>query len=267
METRLRPTYFISHGGGPWPWLKQEMPGYEGLEASLKQVALEAGRPKAILVVSGHWEERDFTVMANPMPSMIYDYGGFPKHTYEVVYGAPGDPALASRVVTLLQAAGFGASLDAQRGFDHGTFVPLAVMYPNAEVPVVQLSLRRDLDPKAHFDVGRVLAPLRGEDVLILGSGLSYHNLRAFNSRGAIASQAFDEWLSRVMKLPPSERERELLNWEKAPHARNAHPREDHLIPLMVALGAACDEEATTVYHERFMDALWVSSFRFGSLR
>lgn len=265
--TRLA-TYFLSHGGGPWPWLTGPFrEHYRLLEASLEASARElGGKPRAILMVSGHWEAAEFSVMASAHPGMIYDYAGFPDHTYEVRYPAPGSPELAARVQRLLEAAGLAARLDPARGFDHGCFVPLAVMFPQADVPVVQLSLKVGYDPATHLAAGRALAPLRDEGVLILGSGLSYHNLREFGAGAKEASGAFDAWLQEtLLRVPPAERSRRLLQWEAAPAARRAHPREDHLIPLMVALGAAEDAPATCVYHEQgFFGGVTASSFRFG---
>lgn len=262
------PTYFISHGGGPWPWLKDEMPGvYDKLEASLQELPREIGAtPKAILAVSGHWEERDFTLMTGERPGMLYDYSGFPEHTYRIKYAAPGSPAVARRAQELLAAAGFNTRADASRGFDHGVFAPLAVVYPAADVPVVQLSIRRDYDPEAHLAAGRALAPLRDEGVLILGSGLSYHNLRQFDARARVPSREFDEWLTAaVCGARAEERNRLLRDWRTAPSARAAHPSEDHLIPLMVAVGAAEAEACVRVYHEdAFFGGITVSSFRFG---
>ncbi len=266
--TALLPTYFVSHGGGPWPFMKEQYGSiYDQLEASLVAMREQVGgKPKAVLVISGHWEEREATVSSGAHPPMIYDYGGFPPHTYQVRYDAPGSPALAQRVADLLGAAGQAVALDAQRGFDHGTFSMLYPVYPQADVPVVQLSLKHGLDPATHLAMGRALAPLRGEGVLIIGSGLSYHNLRAFGPSGKAASHAFDAWLQlTLLKLPPSERSTALLHWDEAPYARLAHPREEHLLPLMVALGAAEQETAACVYHEEaFFGSLAVSSFRFG---
>jgi aromatic ring-opening dioxygenase catalytic subunit (LigB family) len=263
------PTYFISHGGGPWPWMKEQMNGnYDRLEASLQRMRLELGSaPRAVLVISGHWEEPDFTVMATAQPSMIYDYGGFPEHTYRIKYPAPGSPQTAERVRQLLSAAGLAVRVDSERGFDHGTFSPLAVIYPQADVPVLQLSLKSGYDPKQHLAVGRALMPLRDEGVLIVGSGLSYHNLRQFGPQAKPASTAFDQWLEQTLvQASPDERSARLIEWEAAPAARIAHPREDHLLPLMVAVGAAGNDPATRVYHEdAFMGGIAVSSFRFGS--
>lgn len=262
------PTYFISHGGGPWPWLKTEMRGaYDRLEASLRELPRELGTgPRAILAVSGHWEARDFTVMSAARPPMLYDYSGFPEHTYRIEYSAPGSPALAGRVEELLAASGLEVRADDTRGFDHGVFAPLAVLYPQADVPVVQLSIRTDYDPEAHLAAGRALAPLRAEGVLILASGLSYHNLRQFDARARVPSREFDEWLTEtVCGVEGEERNRRLRAWRDAPSARAAHPVEDHLIPLMVAAGAAEHEAGVRVYHEdAFFGGIAVSSFRFG---
>ncbi|MDM0001366.1 class III extradiol ring-cleavage dioxygenase [Variovorax sp. J22P240] len=271
MSTHLStlPTYFISHGGGPWPWMKKEMGhAYDQLEAALADMPRQIGRtPAAILMISAHWEESAFTVMGNPRPPMIYDYGGFPEHTYSVRYDAPGSPELARRVQALIEAAGLPARVDAERGFDHGTFAPMAAIYPKADVPVVQLSLRRGLDPAEHIALGRAIAPLRDENVLIVGSGLSYHNLRQFGPQARDVSKAFDDWLDEaVVAETPQQRVERLLQWSTAPAARIAHPREEHLIPLMVAVGAAEGEAGERIYHEdAFMGGIAVSSFRFGA--
>ncbi|MYM65350.1 dioxygenase [Pseudoduganella sp. FT55W] len=261
------PTYFLSHGGGPWPFMMDQVGHlYAKLDASLRDIPRQIGvTPKAVLVITAHWEGREFMLSSSAKPPMIYDYGGFPPHTYQVQYSAPGSPELAAQVQALLQAGGHAAVLDAERGFDHGTFSAMYPVYPQADVPIVQLSLKYGLDPETHLAVGRLLAPLREQGVLIIGSGLSYHNLRAFNANGAAASHAFDGWLQQAMALPPQERSAALVEWEQAPAARMAHPREEHLLPLMVVVGAAENEPATMPYHEdAFMGALAVSSYRFG---
>ncbi|MDE2146607.1 MAG: dioxygenase [Burkholderiales bacterium] len=270
--TRL-PTYFISHGGGPWPYMPEMRAAMAPLRASLEGIAqsIEASLgapPRAVLSVSGHWEAPRFTAMAAEQPPMVYDYFGFPAHTYHVKYAAPGAPALAGRIAELLRGAGLEAALDAERGYDHGTFAPLAVMYPEARVPVLQLSLKAGYDPAEHLAAGRALRPLRDEGVLILGSGLSFHNLRLRGPAAAAPSQAFDAWLHETLEgRPPAERSARLQAWTQAPAARIAHPSEDHLLPLMVALGAAEDEPAATVFHESGSFMGWTtSSWRFGSL-
>lgn len=266
MSAEKLPTYFISHGGGPWPWFPEWRRLFVRLEESLARMPAEIGRrPSAVLVVSGHWEAADFTLMSAARPGMVYDYFGFPPETYDVVYPAPGAPAVAARAAALLTAAGLPARLDDARGFDHGAFAPLHVIYPEAEVPVLQLSLRAGYDPQTHLAAGRALAPLRAEGVLILGSGLSYHNLRAFGPDAREASEAFDAWLADAMAADPATRTRAVVAWEKSPFARDCHPREDHLAPLFVALGAAEDEAATRVYHDQgLFGGVTASSYRFG---
>ena len=263
------PTYFISHGGGPWPYMKQQLGNaYDALESALEAIPRDIGsEPSAVLVISGHWEEDEFTVMASPRPPMIYDYSGFPPHTYQIRYDAPGSPTLAARVVELLEEGGLRGRLDADRGYDHGTFVPLSVMYPAADVPVVELSILRSYDPASHIAAGRAIAPLREEGVLIIGSGLSYHNLREMGPGARATSKAFDDWLNATLvEAAPDERLRRLVEWERAPAARRAHPREDHLVPLMSAVGAAESEPARRVHHEdSFFGGVAVSSFRFGA--
>jgi aromatic ring-opening dioxygenase catalytic subunit (LigB family) len=267
MKPRL-PVYFISHGGGPWSFMDDpSRASYARLEAALAAMPGEIGAtPDAVLMVSAHWEEPAFTLTANPRPPMVYDYYGFPDYTYQIRYDAPGDPVLAARTRQLIEAAGLPAGLDAERGFDHGAFTPLKVIYPRADVPVVQLSLRAGLDPEEHLALGRAIAPLRDENVLIIGSGLSYHNLRQFFSpRGWGPSREFDGWLNGVLLGgSPTDRDKLLARWEAAPAARAAHPREEHLIPLMVAAGAAGEDAAELSYHETdFLGGLAVSSYRF----
>jgi aromatic ring-opening dioxygenase catalytic subunit (LigB family) len=243
------------------------MPGMDLLAASLQAIPQQIGiTPKAILVISGHWEEQHFTVMSSAAPPMLYDYFGFPEHTYHIKYSAPGAPQIAHRVQELLAQAGFPTKSNPLRGFDHGVFAPLFVAYPEANVPILQLSIRSDYDPAAHLAVGRALAPLRSEGILIIGSGLSYHNLRQMGSAGKLPSQEFDEWLTKVVCESQSEaRNHQLINWSKAPSARQAHPQEDHLVPLFVAVGAAAAKLGQRIYHEvNFFGGVTVSSFRFG---
>jgi aromatic ring-opening dioxygenase catalytic subunit (LigB family) len=271
MMTNARlPTYFLSHGGGPWPWLKAERGSmYDQLEASLHDVRRELGQaPRAVLMISGHWEADRFVLSSAARPPMEYDYSGFPEHTYRIRYDAPGDPALAERVRAMLERGGVATGLDPERGFDHGTFTLMHTMYPEADLPLVQLSLRDDFDPDDHIKVGELIAPLRDEGVLIVGSGFSYHDTRGMRSgAGAEASAAFDQWLNdTLVTSSPEERRRHLLGWSDAPAARAAHPREDHLIPLMVAVGAAGDDGGARIYHQSdFMGAITVSSYRFGA--
>ena len=269
MPARL-PAHFLSHDGGPWPYMKDQLGGkFDKLEASLLNLRREVGEaPRAVLVVSGHWEEPEFTVSAAEWPPMIYDYHGFPEHTYRIKYGAPGSPALAARVQAMLKSGGIPCVSDPARGFDHGTFSLMKPIYPSEDMPIVQLSLQAGYDPELHIQAGRLLKPLRDEGVLIIGSGLSYHNLRQWGASAAQPSRAFDAWLQEtLLASSPAERVKRLIEWTSAPFARAAHPREDHLLPLMTAVGAAEDEPAAVVYHEGdFMGSIATSSFRFGEI-
>lgn len=264
--TRL-PVAYLPHGGGPWPFVetgigsKEELAGLRAYLESLRDVP--KAPPKAVLVISAHWEERVPTVMTNEHPPMLYDYGGFPEEAYRITWPAPGAPSLARRVGDLLRAAGFDSAEDAERGFDHGTFVPLKLTYPHADMPTLQLSLVRGLDPLLHLALGRALAPLRDEGVFIVGSGLSYHNLRAFGPAARPAATNFDSWLADAATSEASVRDGLLAAWEKAPSARAAHPREEHLLPLMVIAGAAGADRGALTYRGSIF-GLPVSGYHFG---
>lgn len=265
------PTYFISHGGGPWPWMTGDFRrNLAQLEQSLHDMRAELGdRPKAVLVISGHWETPGFALSSGEKPGMVYDYYGFPDYLYHIQYGAPGSPALAAQVRERLREAGIEARLDPTRGFDHGTFSILKPLYPEETMPVVQLSLDAGLDPALHLALGRALAPLRDEGVLILGSGLSFHNLRLMRGTAAYEpSRQFDAWLQQTLvDAAGDDRARRLIAWEAAPSARLAHPREDHLLPLMAVVGAAWDEPGVATYHQTdLFGGVTASSFRFGPL-
>jgi aromatic ring-opening dioxygenase catalytic subunit (LigB family) len=260
------PTLFIPHGAGPcffMDWTRGPADTWDKTAAWLK--GLVDGlpeRPKAILVVSGHWEEPVFTVGSAPNPPMLFDYYGFPEETYRLRFAAPGSPALAARVRELLGAAGFPTAEDATRGYDHGVFVPLMLSTPNADIPVVQLSLRADLDPEAHLAAGRALSPLRDEGVLIVGSGMSWHNMRGFSPAFTAKSQAFDAWLGEAI-ADPARRDEAIRHWDQAPYAREAHPREEHLAPLFVAAGAAEGEVGHVAFRDVAMDVA-ISGYEFG---
>lgn len=263
------PTYFIPHGAGPcffMDWTMGPADAWDRTAAWLRGIVAELPeRPRAILVVSGHWEEPVFTVGSSPRPPLIYDYYGFPEHTYRLTFDAPGSPALAARVRELLAAAGLPSAEDPGRGYDHGVFIPLKLATPDADIPVVQLSLRAGLDPEAHLAAGRALAPLRDEGVLIIGSGLSWHNMRGFNPAYTAKSQAFDAWLSQAL-ADPQKRDDALRSWREGAFALEAHPREEHLAPLFVAAGAAEGEAARQAFHDVVMDVA-MSGYEFGEER
>jgi aromatic ring-opening dioxygenase catalytic subunit (LigB family) len=267
MTTQRLPVAYLPHGGGPWPFVelgfgnKSEL---AELTTYLKSIAaVPKTAPKALLVISAHWEEPVPTVMTSEHPPMLYDYYGFPPESYKITWPAPGQPQVAARVRELLDQAGFKTASDDKRGFDHGTFVPLKLAYPNAEIPTVQLSLRQGLDPAEHLAMGRALAPLRDEGVFIIGSGMTFHNLRAFGPHASPVATAFDRWLRETTTQPQKERDEGLAHWEQAPAARLSHPREEHLLPLMVIAGAAGADRASVAYGGTLM-GLPLSAYHFG---
>jgi len=215
-------------------------------------------KPEAILVISAHWEEREATLLGAQNPAMFYDYYGFPDKAYEITYPAPGSPEFADRIARLLGKNKIPARVDPQRGFDHGLFIPLKLMYPQADIPSLQLSLLRGLNPSAHIALGKALRELRNENILVIGSGFSFHNMRAFIWEGLgtpdPTNDAFQNWLIEVCAGPllQSEREQRLIEWEKAPSARYCHPREEHLLPLNVCLGMA-DKPAELIFDEQIL--------------
>ncbi|MGY6274360.1 DODA-type extradiol aromatic ring-opening family dioxygenase [Methylomonas sp. MgM2] len=235
---------FLSHGGGPLPLFGDE--GHDEMVACLKSIAADIKKPKAIVVISAHWEERLPTLTSAAHPPLIYDYYGFPQAAYSVQYPCPGLPALAGRIQGLLEDCGMEASLNPQRGFDHGLFVPLKIMYPDADIPCVQLSLLDSLDPASHINMGRALQDLNDGDLLILGSGFSFHNMKAFyapeTDESKSMNQAFESWLLQTLSdsnIGEQERTQRLVDWAQAPYARYCHPREEHLLPLHVCYGLA----------------------------
>lgn len=234
---------YLSHGGGPLPILGDA--SHRAMVDFMRQLPSQLRPPEAIVVVSAHWEERSATLLGAHHPALFYDYYGFPEAAYEITYPAPGSPELATRIAGVLQKAHIATDIDPQRGFDHGVFIPLKLMYPDATIPTLQLSLVRGLDPAAHLALGTALRDLMPENLLVVGSGFSFHNLGAFSWQGInapnLANDAFQEWLIDVCTgpLPQPAREQRLIAWERAPSARYCHPREEHLLPLHVCLGMA----------------------------
>ncbi|WP_324696437.1 DODA-type extradiol aromatic ring-opening family dioxygenase [Novosphingobium aerophilum] len=258
-----QPSFFIPHGGGPCFFMPDPQGNWETMAEFLRGLPARLPEaPKAILVVSGHWETHGFAFTGAERPALLYDYYGFPQHTYELRFDAPGSPWLAARASQLLREAGFAAAADPQRGYDHGVFVPLKVAWPAADVPVVEMSLDRSLNPAMHLAAGQALAPLRDEGVLILGSGMSFHNMRGYGNPASTApSLAFDEWLTEAAEAGPDDRAKALSRWADAPGGRFSHPREEHLLPLMVAAGAA-QGAGEKVYSDIVLKTA-ISAFRF----
>ncbi|HKM08013.1 MAG TPA: class III extradiol ring-cleavage dioxygenase [Sphaerochaeta sp.] len=236
---------YISHGGGPLPLLGDT--SHVAMIEFLRALPTTLHRPDAILVISAHWEEPVATVLTAAKPPMLYDYYGFPHKAYTFSYPAAGNPELAHTILKTLKKAGIAAQDDGQRGFDHGSFIPLMLMYGDADIPVIQLSLIRGLDAAQHLALGSALSSLLEENILVIGSGFSFHNMRAFSFAGGITqddeNDAFQDWLKEVCTADISQQEREkrLLGWEQAPHARYCHPREEHLLPLLVCASMAQD--------------------------
>jgi len=272
MTATALPTLFVPHGAGPCFFMDWNPPGmWNRMEAWLRGVVKVAGaKPREILIVTGHWEEDAFTVNAQRSPGLLYDYSGFPEHTYRLTWPAPGSPELAARVQQLLAGAGFPAAADHARGLDHGVFIPMKLAFPDADVPVVQLSLRAGLDPAEHLAAGSALAPLRRDGVLIIGSGMSFHNMDRLmrNLRNGATdidpdSERFDAWLAEAVVLPRAQREKQLSQWIEAPGGRASHPREEHLLPLHVVAGAAGEDPGERVFQDRVLGSVQ-SAFRFG---
>ena len=254
-ENKAQIVYF-SHGGGPLPILGD--PGHKAMVDFMTRLPARLKKPDVILVISAHWEEGAATLLGAQNPVMFYDYYGFPDEAYDITYPAPGSPERANRIVELLKENNIPARLDPRRGFDHGLFIPLKLMYPRADIPCLQLSLLRGLNPGAHIALGKALRELRSEDILVIGSGFSFHNMRAFSWQGIgdadPANEAFQDWLIEVCTspLPESEREQRLIEWEKAPSARYCHPREEHLLPLHVCAGMA-DKPAELIFNDQIL--------------
>lgn len=258
-----QPTFFVPHGGGPCFFMPDPAAHWTGMSNFLRTLPKRLpAPPKAILVVSAHWETTGFQFTSGSRIPLIYDYHGFPPDTYSITYGAPGAPEIALKAASLLRASGLPVALDADRGFDHGVFIPMKVAFPDANIPIVEMSVEHSLDPDLHLAAGRALAGLRDDGLLIIGSGMSFHNLQAFgDARCTRPSEAFDRWLASVLAQPSHIRAARLARWAEAPGARLAHPIEEHLIPLMVAAGAS-DAPGERIYNELVMEVA-ISGFRF----
>lgn len=271
ISTKRLPTIYVPHGGGPcffMEWTIGPPDTWNRMAAFLRTLPQRYPSARALLVVSAHWEAPIVTVQTGTRPPLLFDYYNFPPHTYEIVWAAAGEPSLAARVRGLLGAAGIASQEDDRRGFDHGVFVPLKVAFPEPTLPTIQLSLDGSLDPRRHLELGRALAPLRDEGVLIVGSGMSFHNMRTLMTDPGLAreaSQPFDAWLRAACEAEPAVRDNRLAAWTSAPAARAAHPREEHLLPLMVTAGAARDEPGRCIFRDAVLGAS-VSAFEFGSV-
>lgn len=259
------PALYVPHGAGPCFFMDWNPPDtWQRMGDYLRGAIASLSAPSAILIVSAHWEAANFTVGSGSDPGLLFDYSGFPPHTYALRYAPGGEPALAMRVGALLADAGLPTASDPHRRYDHGVFIPLMLMAPAADIPVVQLSLRAGLDLAEHDAVGRALRPLRDEGVLIVGSGMSFHNMRGYgNPAFGPVSDRFDAWLSDTVAIvDPDARAAALSRWEVHPDGWLSHPREEHLMPLMVVAGSAGPSAGRRVFGDRVMETT-VSAFRF----
>lgn len=272
-NTSRLPVAFVSHGGGP-SFFMEAPPGdrfadiaagsdaMKSLQRLPKQLGAE--KPTAIVVVSAHWESSHKVLVTgrSEYTKLLYDYGGFPAHTYKLEYRAPGEPQLAKRITELLKNKGLQSELDMNRNWDHGVFIPLKVMYPEANIPVVEISILQSYDPKVHIDIGKALAPLRDEGVLIIGSGYATHNFAGV----AAQNRKFVDAMSEVVaNQSPENRLKSLEEWDKLPGARDAHRQEDHLMPLHVIAGAGGEDKGQVIYRKDTIGGLMIfAHFGFG---
>ncbi len=241
---------YIPHGGGPMPLLND--PGHATLIRFLRSIPDQLGHPEAILMVSAHWEQPIPTLTAGQNPPLIYDYGGFPPESYEIKYHAAGSPALAERIAAEFRDQGIPVNLDDKRGYDHGMFVPLKLMFPEADIPCLQLSLLNNLDASSHMAMGAALSSLVESNILVVGSGMSFHNLQSIFRplpEGDVANREFEQWLEETCtgEMPETERAGRLEAWSRAPGGIACHPRPEHLLPLHVCYGIA-QSKATQVF-------------------
>lgn len=262
------PALFIPHGGGPCFFMDWDPKNeWDKMANYLRNIASGLpAQPKAVVMVSAHWIQSEVTVTSASHPEMIFDYDGFPANTYELRYPAPGEPGLAEKLVHLLKTAGIQARTNETRGYDHGMFIPMLLMFPEANIPVIQMSLTKTLNPEEHIAIGQALESLRDEGVLIVGSGMSFHNMRGYGDpRYGPISDIFDTWLTQSVESDPHTRNKSLAHWEDAPGARQCHPpgAEEHLIPLMVVSGAAGQDKGVKAFTDRVMQTT-ISAFHFG---
>ena len=244
---------FLSHGAGPLPLLGDE--SHKEMVQCLSNIAKQIRKPSAILVVSAHWEESVATITSGVKPPLIYDYYGFPEKSYRIIYPCSGAPQLAGQIHGLLNSCAVASQLDEQRGFDHGLFVPLKIMFPDADIPVVQLSLLNHLNASHHLQLGAALRKIAYNNLLVIGSGFSFHNMKQFSlpetDEAKQNNEAFEAWLLETcssVNMSEEKRHLRLAQWDKAPAARFCHPREEHLLPLHVCYGFA--QTACTQFYE-----------------
>jgi 4,5-DOPA dioxygenase extradiol len=247
---------YLSHGGGPLPLLGD--PSHDAMVSFMKNLSSKIEKPEAVIVISAHWEEEVPSIIGGKNTSLFYDYYGFPKDAYDLNYPVSGDPELVKKIGKLFTKRDMKVKVDFERGFDHGCFIPMMLMYPKADIPIIQISLVKGLDPKVNIELGKVLAPLKEENILIIGSGFSFHNMTAFNMNGMNnkdeKNDKFQDWIidTCISDYSEEKREKKLLEWEAAPNARYCHPREEHLLPLHVCYGVA-EDKGTKIFDDNIL--------------
>lgn len=272
------PVIFVNHGGGPLPLLGQQpeiVKQLEDVRNKYLQIESKNQKPKAIVVFSAHWESNPIKIMSSSKPTMYYDYGGFPPESYEYQYAAPGSPDLAEKIKLLLSEEGLESELDDQRGFDHGVFVPLMIMFPEADIPVVAVSLHSSLSAGENIRIGKALTSLRNEEILFVGSGQSFHNMKAFfnpTSNTINSSKEFNEWLKATITIEGEDDDEEnihekmltkLTTWGETSFGQFCHPREEHLLPLFVCAGLAGKDSKPQIIFDSDSMSHRISSYAF----
>lgn len=236
---------YLSHGGGPLPILDD--PSHDEMIEFMKKLPNKIKRPDSIIVISAHWEEDIVTIQSGSEPDIMYDYSGFPEASYNIKYPCKGDRDLALKISGLFRENDIVHRLDDNRPYDHGSYIPLKMIYPNADIPVLQISLHHNLDPFTHLNIGKALRPLLEENILIIGSGFSFHNMRQFDFSGKnIEDSLNNEFQDKLIEICCSEKDEKkrmeyFMNWENIPGAKYCHPREEHLLPLLVCVGLSKD--------------------------
>ncbi|KAI5631022.1 catalytic ligB subunit of aromatic ring-opening dioxygenase domain-containing protein [Phthorimaea operculella] len=258
------PSLFLNHGGGPYPVLREkDNVAFADFLTNVSQI-VDLSRLRAIIIVTAHREEDVVTISSGKHHDLVYDYSNFPPETYKYKYEAEGDPELARRVQDAFQAAGMRARLDPERGWDHGTFIPMMLINPAANIPILQISIHTNQHAQYHYKMGEILYQFRKEGVAIFGSGMSYHNMHEFRkaSDNIVVNEEFDDFLNDACTGDLKKR-KDILNWESVPGGLEAHPRwyADHLMPLIVNAGAGGSQPGRKVFESVFLGKFKMSGF------
>lgn len=263
----VAPALFVNHGGGPMPLLgdKEHRELTNFLRDGVKK-HVDLKEIKAIILVTAHWEESKVTISSGNYHDLYFDYYGFPPESYKYKYDAPGDPELAKRVQETLKKNGIDSKLDPKRGWDHGVFVPMMLINPSADIPIIQVSVLSSQDAAEHYKIGQALHELRKEGVAIFGSGMSYHNMREFmysRYKGEVVNEEFDKFLNKICTAEEETRRQGLLSWRAQPGATEAHPMQaaEHFMPLIVVAGAGGPKPGERIFNWDMSGTFRLSGF------